>query len=136
MRYVIFLIQKGSLMPAWLFALFAAGFVLYTDDYVIAGILPELAADLGVSESHAGQLITAFSLTVGIVAAFGCSCPGKNSTTPIIYRRSMLVHSRKWSGCNCAVIPPPSGVEGDSRCGCSWDDSCRVRLRRGTGSCV
>lgn len=55
-------------MPAWLFALLAAGFVLYTDDYVIAGILPELAADLGVSESHAGQLITAFSLTVAIVA--------------------------------------------------------------------
>lgn len=60
--------QKGSLMPAWLFALLATGFVLYTDDYVIAGILPELAADLGVSESHAGQLITAFSLTVAIVA--------------------------------------------------------------------
>lgn len=55
-------------MPAWLFALLAAGFVLYTDDYVIAGILPELSSDLGVSESHAGQLITAFSLTVAIMA--------------------------------------------------------------------
>lgn len=55
-------------MPAWIFALLATGFVLYTDDYVIAGILPELSSDLGVSESHAGQLITAFSLTVAIVA--------------------------------------------------------------------
>ena len=36
-------------MPAWLFTLLAAAFVLYTDDYVIAGILPELAADLGVA---------------------------------------------------------------------------------------
>ncbi len=60
--------QKCDLMPAWLFALLAAGFVLYTDDYVIAGILPELSSDLGVSESHAGQLITAFSLTVAIMA--------------------------------------------------------------------
>lgn len=55
-------------MPIWLFALLAAGFILYTDDYVIAGILPELAEDLRVSESYAGQLMTAFSLTVAIAA--------------------------------------------------------------------
>lgn len=55
-------------MPRWLFALLVAGFVLYTDDYVIAGILPELAEDLKVSESYAGQLMTAFSLTVAIAA--------------------------------------------------------------------
>ncbi|MGO1921156.1 MAG: MFS transporter, partial [Microbacterium sp.] len=55
-------------MPAWLFALLAAAFVLYTDDYVIAGILPELAGDLGVSEGQAGQLITVFSLTVALAA--------------------------------------------------------------------
>lgn len=55
-------------MPAWLFALFAAAFVLYTDDYVIAGILPELAADLDVTEGRAGQLVTVFSLTVAISA--------------------------------------------------------------------
>jgi predicted MFS family arabinose efflux permease len=55
-------------MPFWLFALLAAAFVLYTDDYVIAGILPELAADLDVSEGEAGQLITAFSLSVAIAA--------------------------------------------------------------------
>lgn len=55
-------------MPAWLFALLATSFVLYTDDYVIAGVLPEIAADLGVSESAAGQLITVFSLTVAITA--------------------------------------------------------------------
>ncbi len=55
-------------MPAWLFALLAAAFVLYTDDYVIAGILPELAGDLGVSEGQAGQLITVFSLSVALAA--------------------------------------------------------------------
>lgn len=55
-------------MPAWLFTLLAAAFVLYTDDYVIAGILPELAADLGVAEGQAGQLVTVFSLTVAIAA--------------------------------------------------------------------
>lgn len=55
-------------MPAWLFALLAAAFVLYTDDYVIAGILPELASDLGVSEGQAGQLVTVFSVTVAVAA--------------------------------------------------------------------
>ncbi|MGW2228601.1 MFS transporter [Streptomyces formicae] len=55
-------------MPAWLFALLAAAFVLYTDDYVIAGVLPEIARDLNVSEAQAGQLVTVFSLTVALVA--------------------------------------------------------------------
>lgn len=55
-------------MPAWLFALLAAAFVLYTDDYVIAGILPELASDLAVSQGQAGQLVTMFSVTVAVAA--------------------------------------------------------------------
>ncbi|MFJ5228247.1 MFS transporter [Streptomyces sp. NPDC088400] len=55
-------------MPAWLFALLVAAFVLYTDDYVIAGVLPEIARDLDVSEAHAGQLVTVFSLTVAVAA--------------------------------------------------------------------
>ncbi|SCG45941.1 Predicted arabinose efflux permease, MFS family [Micromonospora zamorensis] len=54
--------------PAWLFTLLAAAFVLYTDDYVIAGVLPELAAHLEVNEGQAGQLITVFSLSVAIAA--------------------------------------------------------------------
>ncbi|WEV25171.1 MFS transporter [Streptomyces sp. 71268] len=43
-------------------ATFAAG----TDDMVIAGVLPDIAADLHVSEANAGQLVTAFALTYGI----------------------------------------------------------------------
>ncbi|WP_414121366.1 MFS transporter [Corynebacterium nuruki] len=55
-------------MPRWLFALLFAALIFYTDDYVIAGILPELAADLGVSEAQAGQLVTVFSLTIALSA--------------------------------------------------------------------
>lgn len=54
--------------PAWLYALFFAAFVMYTDDYVIAGLLPEIAHDLEVSEGSAGQLVTAFSITVAVAA--------------------------------------------------------------------
>lgn len=57
-------------MPTWLLALFAVAFVLYTDDYVIAGILPELAEDLNVTVGRAGQLVTVFSLTVAVAAPF------------------------------------------------------------------
>ncbi len=56
----------GTAFPKWLFALFAAAFVFYTDDYVVAGVLPELAADLSVSEGRAGQLVSVFSLTVAL----------------------------------------------------------------------
>jgi predicted MFS family arabinose efflux permease len=55
-------------VPAWLIALAVGALVFYTDDYVIAGVLPEIAADLGVSEGTAGQLVTAFSVTVALAA--------------------------------------------------------------------
>ncbi|MBK1786260.1 MFS transporter [Prauserella cavernicola] len=55
-------------MPVWLFGLLFAAFVLFTDDYVIAGVLPEIAADLGVSVGAAGQLVTVFSITVAVGA--------------------------------------------------------------------
>src|SRR5690606_18379217 len=61
--------------PAWLFTLLSATFVLYTDDYVIAGILPELAHDLNVSEGQAGQLVTVFSLTVAVAAPVAAGVP-------------------------------------------------------------
>lgn len=54
--------------PLWLLALLFTALVFYTDDYVIAGVLPDLAADLGVSEPQAGQLVTVFSLTVALSA--------------------------------------------------------------------
>lgn len=55
-------------LPMWLIALFVAAFAIGTDDFVIAGILPELSHDLSVSEAAAGQLITVFSLTYAVAA--------------------------------------------------------------------
>ncbi len=68
-------------MPIWLLVLGAGVLVFYTDDYVIAGVIPEIADDLGVSAATAGQLVTAFSLTVAIaspVIAIGAArVPGR-----------------------------------------------------------
>src|SRR5258708_38633794 len=38
-------------------------FAIGTESYVVAGVLPTIASDLGVSVPLAGQLITAFALT-------------------------------------------------------------------------
>ena len=57
-----------SRAPLWLPVLLFTTLVLYTDDYVIAGILPEIAADLRVTEAQTGQLVTVFSLTIAIGA--------------------------------------------------------------------
>lgn len=54
--------------PIWLLALFFASFAIGTDDFVIAGLLPEIAEDLSVSEAAAGQLITVFSLAYAVGA--------------------------------------------------------------------
>jgi predicted MFS family arabinose efflux permease len=49
-----------------LFSLALGAFVIGTESYIVAGVLPSLAADLGVTIAVAGQLITAFALTYAI----------------------------------------------------------------------
>ena len=48
----------------------AAGFAVVTTEFVIIGVLPQLAADLGVSIAQAGLLATIFAFTVAIAAPF------------------------------------------------------------------
>lgn len=49
-------------LPGWLIGLFVATLALGTDEFVIAGLLPELAADLRITTGTAGQLIAVFAL--------------------------------------------------------------------------
>ncbi|EID55746.1 MFS transporter [Saccharomonospora xinjiangensis] len=59
-------------MPArhsiWLPTLFVGMLALGTDEFVIAGLLPSVADDLGVSAGTAGQLVTAFALAFALGA--------------------------------------------------------------------
>ena len=50
----------------WILALGA--FAVGTDKFVVAGVLPTIAADLSVSVAAAGHLVTAFALTFAIGA--------------------------------------------------------------------
>ncbi|ANB04456.1 MFS transporter [Streptomyces ambofaciens] len=52
---------RGKL-PFVVWVLAAGTFLMGTTEFVIAGLLPEMAADLNVSVSHAGLLITAFAV--------------------------------------------------------------------------
>lgn len=72
-------------MPRWLLALATGALVFYTDDYVIAGVLPEIARSLKVTEGTAGQLVTVFSVTVAVAA------PLAAVATARLPRRTVLV---------------------------------------------
>lgn len=69
---------------AWPAALVFTTFTFATDDYVVAGVLPEIAAALRVSEAAAGQLVTAFSL------AFALAAPVASVVTATWPRRRLL----------------------------------------------
>lgn len=49
-------------LPAVVWVLAAGTFLMGTTEFVIAGLLPEIAGDLGVGVSQAGLLITAFAV--------------------------------------------------------------------------
>ncbi|MEU5667740.1 MFS transporter [Streptomyces longwoodensis] len=49
-------------LPFVVWVLAAGTFLMGTTEFVIAGLLPQIAGDLGVGVSHAGLLITAFAI--------------------------------------------------------------------------
>ncbi|WP_413809898.1 MFS transporter [Streptomyces sp. OE57] len=59
--------MKRSL-PSWLFVLFMTLLATATDEFIIAGVLKTVAADLDVSVSAAGQLVTVFAVVYAVGA--------------------------------------------------------------------
>ena len=53
-------------MPASLWWLCLGAFAIGTEGFMIAGLLPTLAAELGVSVPAAGQLVTVFAVTYAV----------------------------------------------------------------------
>ncbi|WP_369200780.1 MFS transporter [Streptomyces sp. PU-14G] len=62
-----------------------ATFAVGTDSYVIAGLLPSIADDLGVSTAAAGQLVTVFALVMAV------SAPVMGALTSGLNRRAALL---------------------------------------------
>lgn len=69
----------------WLVSLMLATFVIGTDDFIIAGVLLEIAHDQQVSEAAAGQLVTVFSIT------YALSAPPLAVATARLPRKPMVV---------------------------------------------
>ena len=57
-------------MPASLIVLALSAFAIGTTEFVIMGLLPNVAADLGVSIPSAGWLVTGYALGVAVGAPF------------------------------------------------------------------
>ncbi len=55
-------------LPGWLLVLFLTLLVTATDEFVIAGVLKTIAADLDVGISAAGQLVTVFAVVYALGA--------------------------------------------------------------------
>lgn len=70
-----------------IYMLAAASFLVGTSEFIIAGILDKVAADIGVAVSAAGQLITVFSL------AYAFGTPVLMAITSRIDRRKLLLYS-------------------------------------------
>jgi predicted MFS family arabinose efflux permease len=68
----------------WLPCLVLVTFVVGTDDFVIAGVLPAIALDLAVTEAAAGQLVTVFSI------AYALCAPVLAAATARLGRRALL----------------------------------------------
>ncbi|MBO8192017.1 MFS transporter [Streptomyces oryzae] len=58
----------SSRLPGWLYVLFLTLLATATDEFIIAGVLPRIAGDLGVSVSAAGQLVTVFAVVYALGA--------------------------------------------------------------------
>ncbi|CAG1010631.1 MAG: MFS transporter [Rhizobiaceae bacterium] len=72
-------------MPLPLIALFVAAFAFGTTEFVIAGILPQVAEGLGVSVPAAGYLVTGYALGIAIGG------PLLTVATTTVSRRTLLI---------------------------------------------
>ncbi|MBT2534537.1 MFS transporter [Arthrobacter sp. ISL-48] len=54
--------RRGPSLPLAVYVLAAGTFLMGTTEFVVAGLLPEVAADFGTTEAHAGWAITAFAI--------------------------------------------------------------------------
>src|SRR5262249_19490726 len=77
--------DKGDHMYRRLLVLAVGTFAVGTDNFVIAGVLPEVSGSLHVGTSAAGQLITAYALAYALLS------PGRAPAPAQCPRRTVLL---------------------------------------------
>lgn len=106
-------------------------FALGTDAFIVAGVLPVIAHDTGVTESLVGQLVTVFSLAYGLGAPFLAALTGHwprnrvligalgllslaNLASALAPSFPLLLLSRILAGCFAATYTPLAFAAGIS----------------------
>src|SRR4051812_13607695 len=59
-------------------------FAMGTDNFVVAGILPKVAESLGTSVSLAGQMVTVYALSFGVMAPVMAAVAGRWPRKPLL----------------------------------------------------
>ncbi|WP_186785888.1 MFS transporter [Paenibacillus agilis] len=77
-------------MNTRLLLLTIGAFAIGTDSYIVAGILLDIANDMSISISSAGQLVTVFALTIAITAPVLTTLTAKMSPTKILFWTMLL----------------------------------------------
>jgi DHA1 family inner membrane transport protein len=92
----------GSHLPFAIFALAAINIAIGTQSFVFAGLISELAQDLGISIGTAGLLVPASSITFAVAAPFATALVSR-----IERKRVMVASLAILALCNalCAVAP-------------------------------
>ncbi len=118
-------------MDKRLLVLASGMFALGTDSFVVAGILPQVAASLGVSVGLAGQLVTVYALSYAllspVIAAAASHWPRKrllllgllvfvigNSITALAPTIGIALASRFLAGLGAAMFSPTATAAGAS----------------------
>ena len=91
-------------MPLSLLILALSAFAIGTTEFVIMGLLPDVAADLGVSIPGAGWLVTGYALGVAIGAPFMALATGRDR-----WRRTGAAIHPTWPGSSTSQGPGCSG---------------------------
>lgn len=109
--------MKKHRLPAAVLALAALGFTLGTCEFVIVGILPDIAAGLNVSLAAVGRLVSVFAACYAVGTPLLTALTGRMDPLPPADRADASV-----SGCECpeyagsrrdgAVCIPCSGGAG------------------------
>lgn len=77
-------------MPLGLIALAIGGFGIGLTEFVILGLLPEVATDFGVSEAAAGWLISGYALSVAVGAIVITAATGRFSRKKVLMALLLL----------------------------------------------
>ncbi len=90
-------------MPVALYALAVATFAIGTTEFVIVGLIPGIAADLGVSISTAGLLVSLYALAITL------GTPVLSALTRALPRRGLVIALMAvFTACNLSAAVAPS----------------------------